>query len=147
MVKLYIVQHGQASSKLENPLRPLTEQGIYDVKQLAKELHARSIEPAHIFHSGKERAHQTADLIAEALGSTDRVKQMDGLAPNDDATAFASYIKPYADDVLIASHMPFVNALCDALLGDDGVGDFEFAPGRVVCIDIEEYKPTLQWVI
>ena len=146
-MKLYIVQHGQAATKQENPLRPLTEQGIYDIQQLATELDARGIAPQHVFHSGKERAQQTAQIIASEIGKASVCKQVDGVAPNDDAAAFASYIKPFADDVLIVSHLPFVQNLCDALLGEGGLDDFEFSPGRLVCIDIEGHQPKLGWTI
>lgn len=146
-MKLYIVQHGNAATKQENPLRPLTEQGIYDIQQLAEELDDRGITPGHIFHSGKERAAQTATIIADQLGRSSLVKQVDGITPNDAVDAFASYIKPFADDVLVVSHMPFVQNLCIELLGDNGLGSFEFEPGKIVCIDIEEYRPILEWTI
>jgi phosphohistidine phosphatase len=146
-MKLYIVQHGLATSKLENPLRPLTGQGVYDVQRLGVELARRGIAPGHIFHSGKQRAMQTAQLIASSIGRPDCIEQIDGIAPNDDVTAFALYIKTFADDVLIASHLPFVHNLCAALIGKSGLGEFEFSPGRAVCIDNDGHRPTLCWTV
>jgi len=144
-VKCYIVQHGQATSKEENPVRPLSEQGIYDIQCLSRILQQKHIQPAHIFHSDKERAIQTATIIADILGLSDNLKQIEGIAPMDDAHEFALKIKPFADDVLLISHMPFVQRLCDELLGDKRSRDMEFVPGKCVCFEIDRGRAELLW--
>lgn len=112
---------------------------------LARTLQQEHIQPAHIFHSGKERALQTATIIADTIGLSENIKQAEGISPMDDANEFALKIKPFADDVLIASHMPFVQRLCDALLGDKKKQDMEFVPGKCVCIEIDRGNAELVW--
>ena len=143
-MKCYIVQHGDALSKEENPERPLSEQGRDDIQVLARQLRQLDIHPQRIYHSGKLRAQQTAEIIAARLECEQAVQALDGVGPNDDAAGFAVKLKKVSADVLIASHMPFVQKLCNALLGDDTV-DFHFSPGKLVCLDITEGNASLDW--
>ncbi len=143
-MKCYIVQHGDALSKEENPDRPLSEDGRNDILVLARQLQHLDIQPQRIYHSGKLRAQQTADIIAEKLGCQQVVQVLEGIGPNDDAAGFAARLKKVSADVLIASHMPFVQKLCNALLGDDAV-DFHFSPGKLVCLDITDGSASLDW--
>ncbi len=143
-MKCYIVQHGDALSKEDNPDRPLSEDGRDDIQALARKLQHLGIQPKRIYHSGKLRAQQTADIIAARLGCQQAVQALEGIGPNDDAAGFAAKLKNISVDVLIASHMPFVQKLCNALLGDDAI-DFHFSPGKLVCLDIREGNASLDW--
>ena len=144
-MKCFIVQHGHAVSKEENPQRPLSEQGINDIRHLARSLKQQRADPAHILHSGKARAAQTAAIIAETLDRAECVQQLDGIGPMSDAEVFAHNVKQYAGDVLIASHMPFVQNLCDALLGDVHKQQFEFKPGKLVCLELDANRAAVVW--
>lgn len=144
-MKCYIVQHGLATSKEENPQRPLSERGVYDIRCLARALQQQHTDLTHIYHSGKERSLQTAMIIADALNLSEHIKQIDGIGPVSDAELFARKIKTYADDLLVASHMPFVQNLCDALLGEKRKQEFSFAPGKLVCLEIERGWAELLW--
>ena len=67
-MRLYLVQHGEAMSKDENPERPLTAKGRKNVTKTAKFLKKKGIRVRKIFHSTKLRAKQTAQIIASLLG-------------------------------------------------------------------------------
>ena len=54
-MRLYLMQHGEAMSKAENPERPLNEQGRQNVANVAAEIFLQEIDDADI-------------LRAEALG-------------------------------------------------------------------------------
>ncbi len=143
-MKCYIAQHGDALSKEDNPGRPLSEDGRDDIHALARQLQHLGIQPKRIYHSGKLRAQQTADIIADRLGCQQMVQALEGIGPNDDAAGFAAKLKKVSVDVLIVSHMPFVQKLCNALLGNEAV-DFHFSPGKLVCLDITDGKVGLDW--
>ena len=67
-MKLYVVQHGDAVQKDINPDRPLSEMAQTQIRRLAKLLKASGILPVRIFHSGKLRAKQTAELMSPVGG-------------------------------------------------------------------------------
>lgn len=66
-MKLYLVQHGEAKRKEEDPSRPLTNKGIKDAEKVAKYISKLEVKAKKIFHSGKLRAKQTAEIYAKHL--------------------------------------------------------------------------------
>lgn len=66
-MKLYLVQHGEAVSKQEDPERPLSEQGTRDVQAMAGFLKHAGIKVVRVWHSGKRRAEQTAIILAKVV--------------------------------------------------------------------------------
>jgi len=63
-MRLYLVQHGKAKSKDEDPDRPLTDQGRNDIKKVAVFLAENAgLKVTSIYHSGKTRARQTAEVL------------------------------------------------------------------------------------
>lgn len=68
-MKLYLVQHGEASAKTVDPERPLTELGRTDVEQLARFLGEAGVRIERVMHSGKLRAVQTAECLAAGIRS------------------------------------------------------------------------------
>ena len=67
-MKLYLVQHGEAKSEKEDPDRSLTDRGTAEIRAVAEAAKRAGLKPAQIYHSGKTRAQQTADILADALG-------------------------------------------------------------------------------
>ena len=67
-MKLYLVQHGDALAKDIDADRPLSEKGQSDVKRIASFLAGR-MEVSRVMHSGKTRAQQTAELLADSMAS------------------------------------------------------------------------------
>ena len=53
---LYLVRHGEAKSKDEDPERSLSDKGVDDVKKVARAMFRKKVAVASIFHSGKARA-------------------------------------------------------------------------------------------
>jgi Histidine phosphatase superfamily (branch 1) len=67
LMRLYLMQHGAALAKDVDPARPLSEQGEQDVRRIAAFLARAGVGVGRIWHSGKRRAEQTAELLAAAL--------------------------------------------------------------------------------
>ncbi len=123
-----------------DPERPLSEQGTQDIRRLAIRLANMGAQPEKIFHSGKLRAEQTAQLIAEALATAVEPEQTGGLKPNDDPAAFMTRIEQSGHATLVASHMPFVSRLCSMLLTGTTAADFASLPGTLFCLERTEGK-------
>ena len=64
---IYLVQHGEAKSKEEDPARSLTEKGRRDVEKVAVWAAQTGLRIEQIRHSGNRRAAETAEIFAEKL--------------------------------------------------------------------------------
>ena len=135
-MKLYLVQHGDSLPEEVNPERPLSERGRRDVARLADFLGQRSIRVRQIYHSGKTRACETAELLAAQVAPGTAVAAMSGINPNDPVEPIAERIKGWHDDTLLAGHMPFMGRLAALLLaGKSESMVAAFQPGTVVCLE------------
>ncbi len=147
-MKLYLVQHGEAVSKAENPERPLSEQGQSDIERLAAFL-AGDIQVSRVIHSGKERASQTAKILAAALSSGAGVEAVDGINPKDATGPFARDLSKISGDTLIVGHLPFMAKLTNRLVtGSENTTVAAFRPGTVVCLEsVEKGNWQVQWML
>jgi len=68
-LRVYLVRHGKAKSKEEDPERHLTERGAEEVRRVARFLAAAGIQVSKILHSGKTRARQTAEISNQGTQS------------------------------------------------------------------------------
>jgi phosphohistidine phosphatase len=62
-MRLFLVQHGNALLKDVDPERGLSESGKQDVANVVAFLARGSVQVERIFHSGKKRAWETAELF------------------------------------------------------------------------------------
>ena len=144
-MKLYLVQHGDSLPEEVNPERPLSERGRRDVARLAEFLGRRSIRVRQIYHSGKTRARETAELLAAQVAPGTAVAAISGINPNDPVAPIAERIKGWDDDTLLAGHMPFMGRLAALLLAGKGESIIvAFQPGSAVCL---ERAVTGTWVM
>lgn len=144
---LYLVQHGQATSKDEDPERPLTEEGRREVESvMLLMMRFGAISASRVAHSGKRRAAETARIIAEKLDT--ETEEVDGLMPNDDPSIWERRLAESNRDSLLVGHMPHLSRLASHLLcGDAEAGLVEFANGGVVCLHAEDGHWALKWSI
>jgi phosphohistidine phosphatase len=115
-MKLYLIQHGEAKSEEEDPERSLTSTGKAEVERVARAAKKMAIKPAKIFHSGKTRARQTAEIIASGLKVLD-VEAVQGLNPNDAVQPWLEKIPKEKQDIMLVGHLPFLERLTSLLLG------------------------------
>jgi phosphohistidine phosphatase len=64
-MRLYLVQHGEAKPEEEDPAHHLTERGFADLQKVADLLRPLKLAVLAIWHSGKPRAVQTAQILAQ----------------------------------------------------------------------------------
>ena len=146
-MNLYILQHGEAVPKEIDPERPLSEHGNRDIRILALHMQNMDVQLGHVFHSGKLRAEQSARLIAETLSPDIQPIKTEGLNPNDDPTVICSDIEQMNENILIASHMPFVSRLCSTLLTGTTEAEFASVPGTLFCLEKAEDKWRLAYML
>ena len=148
-MKLYLVQHGEAVAKQEDPARPLSEQGMQDVQAVAAFLGDAGIKPARVWHSGKRRAGQTAEILARAVLSGGRAEVIEGINPNDPVGEFATDADVWEEDTLVAGHLPFMSRLVSLLTtGDTDTGLVQYQPGSLVCLErVDAERWVILWMI
>ena len=73
------MQHGESKSKDEDPARPLTDDGRKSVENVGAHLARLGITFDRVFHSGKLRAQQTAEILAGSLKINEKLEAHKGL--------------------------------------------------------------------
>ena len=145
---LFLVQHGLATSKQQDPDRPLTAQGHAEIERVATVAATLGLGIADIFHSGKLRARQTAALIAQIAVPTARVEAIDGLAPNDDPRVVAKRYSAITTSTLLVGHLPHLDRLVGYLVvRDPDQSVVAFRNGAIVALNGDEGAWRIRWVL
>ena len=148
-MKLYLVQHGKALAKVEDPERPLSEQGEQDVRNVASQLGDAGVQVVRIWHSGKQRAARTAEILARRVLSGRGIEKIKGISPNDPVADFASDADVWDEDTLVVGHLPFMSRLVSLLtVGDAEHALVQFIPGSIVCLERQDdHHWVLAWML
>ncbi|MDP2839375.1 MAG: phosphohistidine phosphatase SixA, partial [Syntrophales bacterium] len=112
---LYLVRHGKAYSEAADPDRSLTEAGKATVDGIAQLATAYKIPVSQIFHSGKTRARQTAEIFSNYLKPSAGVTEIKAINPYDDVTIIAPDLDPALNSMLVC-HLPFMERLVSYLI-------------------------------
>ncbi len=148
-MKLYLVQHGHAVSKQEDPDRPLSDKGRTDLARIADFIKPLKIEVEYLWHSNKTRAIQTAQILADVVGIKKACSGRDGLNPNDEIIAVEKDIIKAGGNVMVVGHMPFLGNLASELLsGSEVANTVRFRQGGILCMNYD--KDTgwqIEWMI
>jgi phosphohistidine phosphatase len=138
-MRLYLVQHGEALAKEVDPERPLSDRGSADVRRLATMLAGAGVRVERVIHSGRRRAAQTAEILAEAMAPGVALEESGLINPNDNPKAFDWQSGSWDRDTLIVGHLPFMARLVAHLLIDDEDRAITaFRPGSIVCLESDD---------
>lgn len=147
-MNLFLVQHGQAKSKEEDPERSLNDTGIKATKKVAGWLAASGIQVDEIIHSGKKRAEQTAQIFAGYLSPSKGVNVSTGLNPKDDVQPITDKLKGHSDSLMIISHLPFLASLAGLLIcGDPDKVLIRFQNSGVLCLHQDKDYWSISWMV
>src|SRR2546427_470721 len=119
-MEIYILRHGIAVERgtpgyKRDGDRPLTDEGVEKMRQIAKAMREMDLQFDVIFSSPYVRAKATADIVAETLG--ENVTLTDSLPPEADPAELIDEIngeKPQR--VLLVGHEPDLSALISTLI-------------------------------
>ncbi len=143
--KLYFAQHGLAVDKTENPNRPLSASGIEQTELMAAQLSQQRVTISKIFHSGKLRASQTADIFAKRL-SVATVSAVDYLSPNSDVSIVTALLD--TDAALYVGHLPHIDKFTSTLLtGDENKSIIYFQNSGVLCLESAPQNFQVKWYL
>ena len=148
---LYLVQHGRSKSGEVDTERRLTERGRADVEKVAALIKSFKLHIDSIWHSGKARAAETADILTAAVGSDFTILQRPGLAPNDPVDPIRKNLIKVSGELMIVGHMPFLGKLASALVvGEESREIVAFQQGGIVCLgcdtnDRDQWR--VEWMV
>ena len=149
-MKLYLVRHGEAKSKEEDPARPLTENGVECMKKVARyaemNLH---LQLDQIRHSGKMRAQQTAAILDNYLHTTKGITITEDLDPFADPSIWKNRLEPVKTDIMLVGHLPHLSRLTYQLLHLEIEREMViFKTGTILCLENDEKGLwNIQWMI
>jgi len=145
-MKLYLIQHGLALAKEEDPERPLSTSGKTQTQRTVEFLKSKSINVDSIWHSTKLRAIQTAEIIAEAL-PCGKIQTREDMNPLDPVEKLAGEILASNKNIMIIGHLPFLQKLSGRLLtGSEESEIIAFKNSGVVSLDYDE-KWKIDWLV
>ncbi len=146
---LYLVQHGEAKKEEDDPQRGLTDKGSRDVARTASYAQARGLKVNIIHHSGKTRALQTAQILADYLKPGKGPSPTDALAPMDDPAVWAGRVAGMNEDLMLVGHLPHMARLAGLLLcGDKEKTPVDFKMGGIVCLKrSDDGRWALEWML
>lgn len=146
-MQIFLVQHGRAKAREEDADRPLTDEGRREVEAvLLSTLRFGALSAGRVLHSGKRRARETAEIIADKLEG--QVEEVDGLAPQDDPSIWADRLAHQERDLLLVGHLPHLSRLASRLLCGDAEKDIvQFANGGIVALEGQGDSWSLRWAI
>jgi phosphohistidine phosphatase len=146
---LYLVQHGAAKSDAEDPRRRLTAEGAKTVERMAEHLSVLRLRVVRIEHSDKERARQTAEIMAAHLYPAEGTRQVSGMAPNDEVGPMRERLQDESESLMMIGHLPYLSRLVSVLLGvqqDRTLVTFQM--GGVVHLERDDNREwRLRWIL
>lgn len=152
---IYLMQHGVAEAQEDDPSRPLTAAGRVGVLAVAARAATAGIRADRLVHSGRLRAEQTADMLAESLGGP-AVTVRDGLGPGDPVAPVARWLADEAgaptapEAIAVVGHLPFLDRLASLLVvGDEEAHVLRFRNGALVKLEPQPDGPgfSVAWVL
>jgi phosphohistidine phosphatase len=119
--ELYLLRHGIAvdpgSSGLPDDARPLTEKGIKRMRQIAGGLRTLDLELEAIVSSPLVRAKETAEIVAGALGMSDRLETSNVLETGSDPAKIERWLRQRAEGrLMLVGHNPTLSELVSLLV-------------------------------
>jgi len=139
-MNLYLVQHAEAKREEEDPRRPLSDRGWTDIRKVATFVAPRGgIQVRRILHSGKTRARQTAEVLAQYLRPAEGIQETDALEPLANPSTWAQRLAEATEDTMLVGHLPHLSKLASLLLCQDETKRIvDFQMGGIVCLSRDE---------
>ena len=99
-------------------MRPLSSPGRAASARLAAAAAARGVRPDEVWHSGKLRARQTAEIFWRTCNPLSAFSAARGLQPTDPPAWMRDELAADDRSILLVGHMPHLARLLRVLLGE-----------------------------
>jgi len=114
----------------------LSETGRKEVAHVADILEQTGAGVDRMIHSGKPRAQQTAEILAQSLMWEAEMETASDMNPADFVEPWVGRVSGYTEDTMLVGHMPFMGMLVSRLVcGSGGPDVVSFHSGTVACLE------------
>ena len=132
---VYLVRHGEALTKEEDPEQGLSAEGTESIRKISAFARGLNIRVKQVFHSGKKRAMQTARIFSEGVQPEMELAETDGMAPMDAPEVWFERVSQMHEDVMLVGHLPHQAKLSSKVLcGNVEARTLDFSAGSIVCL-------------
>jgi phosphohistidine phosphatase len=153
---VYMLRHAIAEERgkagYPNDDRPLTEVGRNKMSKEAKGISKIVGKVDVILTSPMIRAHDTAKIVARALGAESKIKVCKDLTPGHSLKKLLASLSKFKElkGIMVVGHQPDLGYLASALLGSSE-SIVEFKKGAICAIEISTLPPSangrLLWLL
>ena len=133
-MRLFLVRHAHAVDGTPDDLRPLSDRGREQARELAAQLAAA--QPDVVLSSPLLRARETADAIARASGAPLQVDER--LAPGASVDSLLDALGDADGTVVAVGHQPDCSEIAIGLTGGPDPG---FAPAGYLEVEVSPDRP------
>lgn len=137
-LRVYLVHHGDAVGPDVDLRRPLSEAGRLTSERTAAAAAVRGVRPAVVWHSGKLRAKQTAEIFWRACNALAEFSASRDLQPADRPMFMRDRLRHETRDILMAGHFPHLPGLLALLAGREDAARTEFPLHGLVALRTDD---------
>ena len=142
-MELYWLRHGIAEDKQpgrSDAERHLTQEGIQEVRFVAKYLSNLDLDLDLIASSPLVRAVETAEVAADVLGVANKVLTCDGLLPEDNWETLRKALKAFLPfrKIMLVGHEPSFGQMIGQVLSPGGNLEIPLKKAGVCRTELEE---------
>jgi len=148
-MKIYLLRHGESVAAGDDDKRPLTPKGKEDIQFLAHFLQPLHLHMSQVFYSEKQRAKETAQLLAHALVLDRPMQARSELGPLSSVDTLIDEVPHWPGDTLLVGHMPFMGTMLSQLVTHNDNFDVGiFKTGTLVCLQkLEDQRWAIEWML
>ncbi len=149
LMHLYLIRHAHAEDGNRDALRPLSEKGQRQIRNLCRCLRKQdAVEVEEFWHSPFRRAAQTAAQFTHRLRLPARLVEVGGLKPQDDPKAIVRRLSQMEFPVAIVGHDPHLSALASLLVtGSAEPPHFMLKKCAVLRLDRDGANWCVRWLV
>jgi phosphohistidine phosphatase len=130
-MQLYLVRHADATPGDPDELRPLSDEGREQARELGERLREDGVAPDVVLTSPLLRARQTGEALARATGVTSEADER--LAPGATADTVREALAGRGESVVVVGHQPDCGRIAAALRGGE---EPRFPPAGMAVIEL-----------
>ena len=118
-MKLFLVRHGDYVEERVDPRCPLSPKGRADIARMASFLKQAGFSVDNLYHSGKTRAIESAQILQQTINPQALIEQKKYLAPDDSVDEIIYDVASWKKNSMVVGHMPFLARLIARLVIQD----------------------------
>jgi phosphohistidine phosphatase len=130
-MQLYLVRHADATPGDPDELRPLSDEGREQARELGERMRDDGVVPNVVLTSPLLRARETGDALARATGAISEADER--LAPGATAETLREAISGRGEHVVVVGHQPDCGRIAAALTGGE---EPPFAPAAMLAFEL-----------